>query len=85
MPTATLTRKGQITIPIAVRTALNLQTGSTVEFVMDDTGFKVIPRRGVSSPLKGRFAGRVQQPVSIESMDDAIACEVALSHGISKE
>ncbi len=68
-------------MPVVVPTALNLQTGSTVELVIDDTGFKVIPWRGLSSPLsplKGRFAGRVQQPVSIESMDDAIACEVAL-------
>lgn len=28
MPTATLTRKGQITIPLAVRTALGLHAGT---------------------------------------------------------
>ena len=33
MTTATLTSKGQITIPISVRTALGVDTGDRVEFV----------------------------------------------------
>ncbi|MCI4605520.1 AbrB/MazE/SpoVT family DNA-binding domain-containing protein, partial [Pseudomonas fluorescens] len=33
MATATLTSKGQITIPVQVRTALGLETGDRVEFV----------------------------------------------------
>ncbi|NOS96127.1 MAG: AbrB/MazE/SpoVT family DNA-binding domain-containing protein, partial [Methylotenera sp.] len=33
MSTATLTSKGQITIPAAVRAAMNLESGSRVEFV----------------------------------------------------
>ncbi|WP_369123396.1 AbrB/MazE/SpoVT family DNA-binding domain-containing protein, partial [Shewanella electrica] len=33
MPTATVTSKGQITIPAAVRRALGLRTGDRVEFV----------------------------------------------------
>ena len=33
MSTATLTTKGQITIPAAVRASLGLETGSRIEFV----------------------------------------------------
>ncbi len=40
MATATLTSKGQITIPVQVRTALGLETGDRVEFVeMEDGKF----------------------------------------------
>ncbi len=33
MPTATLTSKGQITIPIDVRNRMNVNTGDRVEFI----------------------------------------------------
>ena len=43
MATATLTSKGQITIPVQVRTALGLETGDRVEFVeMEDGKFSMI-------------------------------------------
>ena len=77
MPAATLTSKGQITIPQAVRTALGLHTGAKVDFVRIGDGFKVVPLRNDASSLKGRFAGRATKPVSIEAMDQAIAAEVA--------
>ena len=38
MTTATLTSKGQITIPADVRRALNVQTGDRVEFVQIEPG-----------------------------------------------
>lgn len=76
MPAATLTSKGQITLPLAVRTALGLHAGTKVDFVRVDDGFKVVPLRKDASSLKGRFAGRVGKPVSIEAMDQAIAAEL---------
>lgn len=76
MPAATLTSKGQITIPLAVRTALGLHAGTKVDFVRVDDGFKVVPLHKDASCLKGRFAGRVAKTVSIEAMDRAIAAEV---------
>ena len=36
MEVATLTAKGQLTIPVAVRTKLNLQQGDKVVFIEDD-------------------------------------------------
>ena len=76
MPAATLTSKGQITIPQSVRTALGLHAGTKIDFVRIDDGYKVVPQRKDTSSLKGRFAGRVAKPVSIEAMDQAIAAEV---------
>lgn len=78
MPTATITSKGQVTIPLALRTALGLHAGVKLDFVRDKDGFKVVPLRGAAPTLKGRFAGRVSKPVSIAAMDEAIAAEAAL-------
>ena len=77
MPTATLTSKGQITIPRAVRTALGLHAGTKVDFIPVANGFKLVPHRNEAASLKGRFAGRVTKPVSIAAMDQAIAAEAA--------
>ena len=41
MPTATLTSKGQVTIPLEIRHALGLHTGATLDFVQDQDGFRV--------------------------------------------
>lgn len=75
MAAATLTSKGQITIPRVVRTALGLHAGTKVDFVRAEGGFKLVALRSDTSTLKGRFAGRVTKPVSIEAMDSAIAEE----------
>jgi AbrB family looped-hinge helix DNA binding protein len=73
MPVATLTSKGQITLPLAVRTALGLSAGAKVDFIAQKDGFKVVPVKNEVTSLKGRFAGRVTKPVSLEAMDQAIA------------
>lgn len=80
MSTATLSSKGQITIPLAVRTALGLHAGAKLDFVLDQDGFKVVPLRNSVPSLKGRFAGRVAKPVSLAMMDEAIATESAARH-----
>lgn len=73
MPTSTLTSKGQITLPQAVRRALGLEAGDKVDFVQVEDGYKLVPLRKDVRALKGRFAGRVERPVSLEEMDEAIA------------
>lgn len=73
MATATLTSKGQITIPASVRTALGLDTGSRVEFV--DTGkgqFAIVPATSPVLALKGMLR-KPAKPVSIEDMNQAIS------------
>jgi antitoxin PrlF len=73
MPVATLNSKGQITLPISVRNALGLSAGAQVDFLPVDGSFVLVPMRSDVSSLKGRFAGRVKKPVSIEAMNESIA------------
>jgi len=77
VPIATLTSKGQITVPQSVRRALGLHTGAKIDFVPVEGGFKVVTLRNDAPTLKGRFAGRVHKPVSIEAMNEAIAAETS--------
>lgn len=81
MPTATLTSKGQITIPLSLRTALGLHAGSRLDFIREQNGFKAIPvRSGTQKSLKGRFAGRTSGPVSIADMNRAVEAEAQSRH-----
>ena len=79
MSTSTVTTKGQITLPRDVRQALGLGAGDKVDFVAVEGGFKLVPLRKDVCGLKGKFAGRVKRPVTIQEMDDAIAQAAAES------
>jgi antitoxin PrlF len=72
MATATLTSKGQITLPKIVRDELGLSAGNTVDFVRTDGGFKLVVVSTDLRSLKGIFSGRVKQPLSVQEMDNAI-------------
>lgn len=73
MSTTTVTSKGQVTIPLALRKALGLHADSRLDFVQDGAGMRVTALQDSSGALKGRFAGRVRKPVSLAAMDQAIA------------
>jgi antitoxin PrlF len=74
MIVATITSKGQITIPAEVRLELNLGTGDRIAFERSPTGgFFFNPVKKVSvTALKGMF-GKPSKTVSIEEMNAAIA------------
>jgi antitoxin PrlF len=73
MATATLTSKGQITIPAAVREALGVDAGDRVEFVEIAPGrYEFIAATRPVTDLKGMF-GKPRKSVSIEEMNSAIA------------
>ena len=73
MTTATVTSKGQITIPAAVRQALQVEAGDRVEFVEVETGrFEIVAATRSVTALKGMF-GTLAKTVSIEEMNAAIA------------
>ena len=74
MATATVTSKGQITIPSKVRSALGLDAGDRVEFVEVEKGqFAIIAATRSVRELKGLFRHKRRKPVSLEEMDAAIA------------
>jgi AbrB family looped-hinge helix DNA binding protein len=77
MTTATLTSKGQITIPAEVRRVLNVQTGDRVEFVEVEPGrFEMVAATRSVRELKGLF-GKPVRSVSIEDMNRSIAEQAA--------
>lgn len=74
MATATMTSKGQVTIPRPVRTALGLDSGDRIEFVEVEKGqFAIVAATRSVQELKGLFRGKRSKPVSIEEMNAAIA------------
>jgi len=74
LATATMTSKGQVTIPRPVRDALGLDSGDRIEFVEVEKGqFAIIAATRSVQELKGLFRGKRSKPVSIEEMNAAIA------------
>ncbi|QAU24804.1 AbrB/MazE/SpoVT family DNA-binding domain-containing protein [Dyella sp. M7H15-1] len=74
MASATVTSKGQVTIPVDVRTHLGLATGDRIEFVLNEaTGrYEVVPATRSVTALKG-IIRKPAKPVTIEDMNAAIA------------
>ncbi len=73
MTTATVTSKGQITIPAEVRQALQVGAGDRVEFVLVEPGqFLFVAANQSVTALKGMF-GKTSKKVSIDDMNKAIA------------
>jgi len=74
MASATITSKGQVTIPIRVRSALGVDSGDRIEFVELEKGqFAIIPATRSLQELNGMFEGRRKRAATIEEMDEAIA------------
>ena len=74
MPEATLTTKGQITIPKEVRDDLGIQPGSKVTFVKMKPGdVRIIAKTGDIRDLIGILHNPDRAPMTIEEMNDAIA------------
>jgi antitoxin PrlF len=71
MSTATVTTKGQITIPADVRRRLGLESGDRVEFVEMDGGFAIKPAIDDVRSLKGLLR-KPAKPVSITEMNAVI-------------
>lgn len=72
MSAATITSKGQITIPKDVRTRLGVDTGDRVEFVeIQDGVFQIVAATHDVRSLKGIVA-KPKKPVTIEDMNRAI-------------
>jgi antitoxin PrlF len=74
MSLATVTSKGQVTIPKAVRDILRLNSGDKIEFTVTKTGEAFIrPISRKVDELFGRLHKPGRKPVSTADMDEAIA------------
>jgi antitoxin PrlF len=77
MSTATITSKGQITIPATVRVALGVEAGDRVEFVQVEPGhFELVAATQPVTALKG-LVKKPASPVTITAMNKAIAAKGA--------
>ena len=77
MSSATMTSKGQITIPAIVRSALGVEAGDRVEFVQVEPGrFELVAATQSVTALKG-MVRKPAAPVSIAAMNQAIAAHGA--------
>lgn len=77
MTSATVTSKGQITIPARVRETMHVSAGDRVEFVEVEPGrYEFIAATRSVTELKGMF-GKPGKTVSIEDMNAAIAVRAA--------
>ena len=70
---ATVTSKGQITLPKALRDHLHLAAGDRVEFILEENNVvRMVPRTTSITRLKGMLP-KPKRSVSLEEMDEAIA------------
>lgn len=80
MPLATMTSKGQITVPKEIRERLKLDAGSKVWFVYQPNGrVELVARTGKITDLFGVLYDPNRKPVTIEEMNDMIADAAAAS------
>ena len=72
MPTATLTSKGQMTIPKDVRDDLGLEAGDRLDVVVQPDGtIRLIPLKVRLEDLKG-ILGKPKRPLPGKALDRAI-------------
>lgn len=73
MSSATVTSKGQVTIPVDVRTKLGLRPGSRLTFVPTDTGgYEIHVHAASIHDLKGSVPPPADA-VTLADIDEAIA------------
>ena len=73
MTVATVTNKGAIVIPEEIREYLKLDTGTKIEFVIDEDGrVKMIPLKFGVEDLAGLLHRPGMKKATIEDMENAI-------------
>jgi len=77
MHSATLTTKGQVTLPVKMREKLRLRPGSRIVFEEQPNGdFVVRKKTGDIRDLKGLLKAKPGFAPTIEEMNDAVAAAV---------
>ena len=76
MPTATITSKGQVTIPKAVREALGLEPGDRIAFRLTDNAAVVEPETVDLKELFGALKSRIKG-VAVGDMKAAVTARAS--------
>ena len=73
MPASTLTSKGQLVVPKAVRDRLKLKPGDRLDFIIQEDGDVLLrPLAEDVRSLKGLLHRRGRRPVTVEEMNRTI-------------
>jgi AbrB family looped-hinge helix DNA binding protein len=73
MPTATMTTKGQVTIPKEIREHLKVDTGDRLSFVVQEDGSVIVqPITRDVRELSGLLRRPEQRSISLREMDEGI-------------
>ena len=73
MPTATVTSRGQITLPKEVRELLRVDAGDQVDFFVNDQGEMIVRAIRLDiTDLRGLLRRPRKRSVSVEAMNAAI-------------
>jgi antitoxin PrlF len=71
---ATITSKGQVTVPKDIRERYNITPGTQLDFKPNDDGtFSVRPLKRSALSIAGVLKRAKQQPVTVEQMNQAVA------------
>jgi len=72
MSTATLTSKGQTTVPKKIREHLRLRPGDRIQFLIDEDGRVVLLPASLNAADLAGILPVPKRPVSLEDMESAI-------------
>lgn len=82
MSAATLTSKGQTTIPKDIRDGLGIAPGDQLDFHLLSNGSATMRvRRGALNDFIGILRKPGQRPLSLKAMDDGISKAMRAKHG----
>lgn len=74
MTSATVTSKGQITIPLAIRQRLGLRAGDRVDFITESDGtIRLLSKKPDYEALREILHRPTQKPATIDEMKKAMA------------
>lgn len=82
MPITTVTSKGRVTIPKAVRDRLHIDAGDQIDFVVTGSGDVVVRNASLDvRELRGLLKRRRRRSVSVEEMNEAIVRQAGRMRG----
>ena len=82
--TSTITSKGQVTIPEAIRRQVKLQAGDRIEWEVTETGKIEVRRAGMSLDDLVAILPRPKKSLTIEEMDRRVRAHLADEHRVRR-
>jgi len=80
MPVATMTNKGQITIPKEIRDMLGLHSGDKLDFSCEKGGRLIVrPLKKNVDDLYGKLFQPEREPLSTEAINDALRSRLSVN------